>query len=122
MTSMPLDSAWRQYRGAVRDLAAQQTKTQGARNTWLTVMLEAFEERRAEAKDAGLDVNDPKALLTLGVPCADCLRIAGRNQGHKITIGGAGSQWPVYAECGRAPVNPTTDDMPTFPTTVKEKP
>lgn len=113
--TMPDDSAWRQWRGAVRDLANAEEKAKQAQAYWVQNMLAQFELRRAAADQQGADVRNHKVLFGLGVPCIHCHTIAGPQSGHGITFGGAQNQYPVWAECGKAPINPTQVDMPTPP-------
>lgn len=114
MMMMP-DSAYRQWRGAARDLANAEERLLQARSIWLQNMLADFELRRHAADEAGQDVRNHKVLFSLGVPCVDCKSIAGPNSGHAITFGGTGQPWPVWAECGKASIDPTKTDMPTPP-------
>jgi hypothetical protein len=116
---MPDDSAWRQWKGAVRDLAAAEARVKQTQSYWVQNMLAQFELRRHAADLDGLDIRDPKVLLTLGVPCIDCHTIAGPRTGHKVTFGGPQNQFPVWAECGMAPIDPTVANMPTPPETAK---
>lgn len=110
---MPPDSAYRQWKGAVRDLATAEERVRQTRSFWAQNMLAEFELRRAAADQEGLDVRDNKILFSIGVPCVDCLTIA--TGGHSIIFGGPKNQFPVWAECGKAPINPTAVDMPTPP-------
>ena len=80
---MTPDSAWRQWKGAVREQAAAETKLVQARAVWLQTMLEGFEERRRQAAADGLDVTTKDALVALGIPCIDCLTPAPKATGHK---------------------------------------
>lgn len=118
---MPPDSAWRQWRGAVRDLANAEERVRQGRATWVTNMLGDFELRRAAADQEGLDVRNQAVLFSLGVPCVDCLTIAGPRSGHAITFGGQSNMFPVWANCGKAPIDPTTAEMPTPPASKKGK-
>jgi hypothetical protein len=118
---MPDDSAYRQWKGAVRDLANAEERVRQAKSTWLTNMLGHFELRRAAADQEGQDVRNNRVLFALGVPCMDCLTIAGPHSGHTITFGGAGHMFPVWANCGKAALDPTTTDMPTPPAPKKTK-
>jgi hypothetical protein len=54
---MTRDSAWRQWKGATRDLARAEIRKKEARDTYLIVLLQEFEIRRAEADVAGRDIN-----------------------------------------------------------------
>lgn len=117
---MPADSAWRQWRGAARDLAAAEARAKQAQSFWVQNMLGEFELRRAAADQEGLDIRNHQVLFTLGVPCIHCHTIAGPRTGHSITFGGAQNQFPVWAECGKAPIDPTQADMPTPPAPKKK--
>lgn len=120
MSTMPLDSAWRQYKGAVRDRDRLEQKVDQARQMWERVLLEQMLERIEQARDElGLDVADTKVLLRIGVPCTTCLTIVTtKTRGrHKLFVGGADSP-AVYAECNDdQPINPADDTvaMPTWP-------
>lgn len=118
---MPPDSAYRQWKGAVRDLAAAEAKVKQTQSFWVQNMLADFELRRAAADIEGLDIRNNAVLLTLGVPCVDCHTIAGPRSGHAITFGGPQNQFPVWAECGKAAINPTEVAMPTPPVTKKKE-
>lgn len=120
MSTMPLDSAWRQYKGAVRDRDRLEVKVEQARQMWERVLLEQMLERVAHARDElGLDITDTKVLLRLGVPCTTCLTIVTaktRGARHKLFLGGPDAP-AVYAECDGQPLSPAADDavMPTWP-------
>lgn len=118
---MAPDSAYRQWKGAVADLARAEERVQQARSFWLQNMLADFELRRAAADQDGADVRNHAVLFGLGVPCVDCRSIAGPRSGHTITFGGAGAPFPVWANCGKGPIDPTTDPMPTPPVANKKR-
>ena len=114
--TMPLDSAWRQWKGATRNLKSAELAEQSARNVWLTTSLDWFELRRAAAHENNLDPNDPKILWQLGVPCIHCLKIvAPKPSGHTLTVGGANARWAYWAECNMAAIDPTEAPMPEQP-------
>lgn len=99
MPHMSKDTAWRQWKGATRDLTRMETKKREARDTYLIVLLQEFEQRRAEADVAGRDINSDDALAELGMPCIDCL--------EPYTVGGnhvverqESSTFRLYAKCG----------------------
>lgn len=99
MPHMTRDSAWRQWKGATRDLQRAETRKKEARDTYLIVLLQEFEQRRAEADIAGRDINSDDALAELGMPCIDCL--------EPYTVGGShvverqeASTFRLYAKCG----------------------
>ena len=73
MPTMTRDSAWRQWKGACRDLTRMTAKKAEARDTYLIVLLQEFEQRRAAADEAGDDINSEDALTVWGMPCVDCL-------------------------------------------------
>jgi hypothetical protein len=113
---MPLDSAWRQWKGATRDLARALDKVDQSCNVWQRTLFDQFVERVEEAKEAGMDVTSDKVLLTLGVPCVSCLTIVTKLRGtdHKLYLGGKDS--PVaYCECPGDHVDPDKADMPVWP-------
>jgi hypothetical protein len=106
---MTPDSAWRQWRGAVRDLAAADQRHEQARAVWLQVLLEGFQERREDADVAGLDVTSHKALAELGLPCKDCLAPVPPNcSGHTVVNGRTDDTYKLYAVCGKKAIDPTT--------------
>lgn len=110
---MTPDSAWRQYRGATRDLATAELRLHEARNVWLTTLLEEFAARLAKADEAGQDVKSKTVLAKLGIPCSDCLLpVPDKGSGHSIVYGGADARFKVWATCGKAAVDPTQADMP----------
>lgn len=111
---MAEDSAWRQWRGAMRDLENARTKAKQTRDIWLQNLLGHFEVRRAAARERGEDTTEPTVLWAIGVPCAHCLTIAGAQSGHKLVVGGANS-WPYWAECGAKAIDPKTAAMPVWP-------
>lgn len=99
MPHMTRDSAWRQWKGACRDLTRMETKKREARDTYLIVLLQEFEQRRAEADIAGKDIQSDDGLAGLGMPCIDCL--------EPYTVGGAHTvvrqeevTFRLYATCG----------------------
>lgn len=113
---MTLDSAWRQVKGAARDLQRAAERHDGAWKAWAVTLDEQFRERLDEARELGIvDITTEKGLLTIGVPCQSCLTIitAKTRRGHKIFIGGKDSP-PAYAQCDGDTVDPETD-MPVWP-------
>lgn len=125
---MPLDSAWRQWRrttetaalradakdGTAADLTRANADAEQARTVWLQTSLGWFGRRLAEARETGRETGSDKALKALGVPCSDCLRIAGAaDKKHKI-VRDDKLQYPIRAECGGDPVDPTAEPMPTW--------
>lgn len=112
---MTPDSAWRQWRGAVRDARAAEQKEQQARAIWLQVLLDGFEQRRQDADADSRDVQSKKALAELGLPCKDCLAPVPANcGGHTIVNGREGDAYQLYAICGKAAINPV--EAPAMPT------
>ena len=111
---MTPDSAWRQWRGAERDLKAAEAKQQAARAVWLQVLLEGFDGRRSDAHADGRDVTSKKALAELGLPCKDCLAPVPENMsGHTLINGREGDQFQLYAICGKKAIDPVeAGDMP----------
>lgn len=102
------DSAWRNWRGAVRAMQRAEETLAGARAVWLQTLLEGFEQRRLDADAAGHDVTSKKALAALGLPCKDCLAPVPENcSGHTIVNGReADATYKLYATCGKAAINP----------------
>lgn len=111
---MTPDSAWRQFRGAVRDLRAAEEREKAARAVWLQVLLEGFTQRRLDADADGRDVTSRKALGELGLPCTDCLAPVPANMsGHTLVNGREGDVYQLYAVCGKKAIDPVaTGDMP----------
>lgn len=110
---MTPDSAWRQWKGAVRGLAAAEELHQQTRAIWLQVLLEGFEQRRLDADGDGRDVTTKEALAMLGLPCKDCLAPVPPNcGGHTVVNGREGDTYQLYAICGKAAIDPTAGDMP----------
>lgn len=105
------DSAWRQWRGALRDFRAAEEKLKQARAIWLQTLFEGFEQRRRDADAAGLEVGTKEALIALGIPCIDCLAPAGK--AHRI-VNSRDEQatYKTYATCGGVSVDPTVIGMP----------
>lgn len=113
MTQITADSAWRQWKGAVRDHRTAELRLAESRSIWLRTLMEGFEERRREADAAGNDIASKDALIALGIPCVDCLAPAGKGAGHKIVNSRdeeAGYQ--TYATCGKKSIDPTAVPMP----------
>jgi hypothetical protein len=111
---MTPDSAWRQWRGAVRDAKAAETREQQARAMWLQVLLEGFDQRRQDADADGRDVVTNKALAELGLPCKDCLApVPAGCSGHTVVNGREGDTYQLYAICGKKAINPT--EAPAMP-------
>lgn len=108
------DSAWRQWKGALRDARNAEDKLKQARAIWLQTLFDGFEQRRRDADAAGLEVGTKDALIALGIPCVDCLAPAGR-AGHRI-VNSRDEQavYKTYATCGSVSVDPTVLDMPTL--------
>jgi hypothetical protein len=113
---MTPDSAWRQWKGAVRALrTAEQTHAQ-ARAIWLQVLLDGFDQRRFDADNDGRDVTSKRALAALGLPCKDCLApVPPDCSGHTVVNGREGDTYQLYAMCGKAAIDPTAaDGMPAL--------
>lgn len=100
MPHMTRDSAWRQWKGACRDLTRAETRKKEARDTYLIVLLQEFEIRRAEADVAGKDINSDDALAELGMPCIDCLEpyTVGDRVHHVERV--TDVTFRLYAKCG----------------------
>lgn len=98
MPTMTRDSAWRQWKGACRDLARMQQKKTEARDTYLIVLLQEFELRRAAADEAGGDIQSDDGLAVLGMPCIDCLEQY-EPIGHRVVRVETGT-YRLYAQCG----------------------
>lgn len=98
MPTMTRDSAWRQWKGTCRDLARMHQKKAEARDTYLIVLLQEFEQRRAAADEAGDDINSDDALAVLGMPCVDCLEPF-EVVGHEVVRSESGT-FRLYAKCG----------------------
>lgn len=113
-TSIPIDTAFRNWKGATRDHATAAERLQGAKNAWLTTLFEAFHDNFARARDAGDDISSNQVLFTLGLPCIDCHTPARPKTGHRVNRDDSGkkSRWPIWATCGAAPINPVTAPMP----------
>lgn len=117
MSLLTLETAWRNYRGAVRDQAGAEEKLLGSRNAWGRTLLDQMAERYEKARDElGLDVAQVKVLLQIGVPCLHCLKIIVKSDRfHSVFIGGADAAAPAYAECGADPIDPAQAEMPVWP-------
>jgi hypothetical protein len=113
---MTPDSAWRQFRGATRDLRAAEEREKAARAIWLQVLLEGFDARRLDADADGRDVSSKKAIAELGLPCRDCLAPVPPNlSGHSLVNGRDGDTFKLYAVCGKAAIDPVaTSTMPAL--------
>jgi hypothetical protein len=105
MPHMTRDSAWRQWKGATRDLNRAEQRKREARDTYLIVLLHEFEQRRAEADVAGQDIQSDDAMATLGLPCVDCLEPYGLLSGHEVVRQVEGT-FRLFAKCGRAAKEP----------------
>lgn len=104
MPHMTRDSAWRQWKGATRDLHRAEQRKREARDTYLIVLLQEFDQRRAEADVAGEDIQSDDAMAMLGLPCVDCLEpYAG--SGHEVVRQQEGT-FRLFAKCGRAAREP----------------
>ena len=131
---MPPDSAWRQWRntvntrrtleqtehdnpyaqGTTADTDRAATAETQARAVWLQTALEHFERRRTTEIENSRDTTTDRAVKALGVPCADCLTIAGaKDRTHKI-VRDDSKRYPLWASCGAQPIDPTTTPMPTW--------
>lgn len=104
MPTMTRDSAWRQWKGATRDLTRAEQRKREARDTYLIVLLQEFEQRRAAADEAGDDINSDDALAVLGMPCVDCLEPY-TGSGCEVVRSEVGT-YRLYAKCGRAAREP----------------
>jgi hypothetical protein len=104
MPHMTRDSAWRQWKGACRDLTRAEQRKREARDTYMIVLLTEFEQRRADADEAGQDINSDDSMAQLGMPCIDCME-AYAGTGHEVVRAEAG-QFRLYAKCGKAPREP----------------
>lgn len=100
MPHMTRDSAWRQWKGATRDLTRAEARKREARDTYLIVLLTEFEQRRAEADIAGRDINSDDALAELGMPCIDCLEPFTVGDRLHSVVRAADVQFRLYAKCG----------------------
>lgn len=100
MPHMTRDSAWRQWKGATRDLGRAETRKKEARDTYLIVLLQEFEIRRAEADVAGRDINSDDALAELGMPCIDCLEPYTAGDVAHTVIRATDVTFRLYAKCG----------------------
>jgi hypothetical protein len=104
MPHITRDSAWRQWKGACRDLTRAEQRKREARDTYMIVLLTEFEQRRADADEAGQDIDSDDALASLGMPCLDCMEPYS-GAGHDIVRAESG-QFRLYAQCGKAPREP----------------
>jgi hypothetical protein len=112
---MTPDSAWRQWRGAVRDLKTAEDRQTQARAIWLQVLLDGFEQRRQDADTDGREAGTKRALAELGLPCKDCLApVPADCSGHTVVNGREGDVYQVYAICGKKAIDPT--EAPAMPT------
>lgn len=113
MTVITADSAWRQWKGAVRDARNAEQRLAESRAIWLRTLFEGFEERRRDADAAGHDITSKDALIALGIPCVDCLAPAPKGAGHRIVNSRDQEDgYQTYAQCGKKSIDPTAGPMP----------
>lgn len=105
---MTRDSAWRQWKGAVRDLNRAIDRKDASRGVYLTVLFHEFETARAAAKEAGRDITSKTAMAEFGLPCVDCVQAYTEMSGHEIVeqAVASGSPYGVFARCGKPTVEP----------------
>jgi hypothetical protein len=98
MPHITRDSAWRQWKGACRDLTRAEQRKREARDTYMIVLLTEFEQRRADADEAGQDIDSDDALASLGMPCLDCMEPYSGGVWVEAALGGAQAETRRWGE------------------------